>query len=76
MNDGVASVSVTDGLPAIQRATIPCVLYSSVCSCHRKPPTAVIKTLEEIKDCSKVILPTSVSIADVCCGRVVTHRHS
>lgn len=31
MNDGVASVSVTDGLPAIQRATIPCVFYK-VCT--------------------------------------------
>lgn len=80
MDDGVASVSVTDGWPTTQRATILCVVYKvctrSVCSWDRKPPTAAMKRFEEIKVCSKVILPRPAPIVDVCCGRVVTHRHS
>lgn len=53
MDDGVASVSVRDGLPTTQKATILCVVYKvctgSVCSCDRKPPTAAIKRFEEIR---------------------------
>lgn len=74
------SISVTDGFPATLRAMIPCVVHkvciSSVCSRDRKPPTAEIKRFEEVKVCSKVILPSSVPVADVCCRRVVTYRHS